>query len=100
MTVQHDEQRPQRARGRGWLLSLAAILTWEAVLMLVLLAIGGLPDPDTLYYDVGPKLIAIVVTGTPLTYLVSWRRPRSFPQVALAALPVFLLCLALLLQQP
>lgn len=100
MTVQHDDQRRQRARGRGWLLSLAAILSWQAVLMLVLLAIGGLPDPDTLYYWLGPKLVVTVVAATPLTYLVSWRRPRPFRQVALFALPVFLLCLALLLQQP
>lgn len=84
-----------RQRGRGWLLSFAAILTWEAVLTLVLWITQGPPDGDALYWNYTPMLGVILVFGTPLTYLAAWRRPRVFWQVALFALPVFLLCLAI-----
>jgi hypothetical protein len=84
-----------RHRGRGWLLSAGAILTWEAVLSLVLLITNGPPDGDALYWNYSPMLAIILVFGTPLTYLAAWRRPRAFWQVVLFALPVFLLCLAI-----
>lgn len=99
MTSQGNHAGPQpnrtpRARGRGWLLSLAAILTWEAVLTVILLITAGPPDSDALYWRYGPMLVIVVVFGTPLTYLVAWRRPRSYPRMVLWSLPVFLVVLA------
>lgn len=94
-TSPNGTRRPEPARARGWLLSLASILLWEAVLTLVMLVAGGPPDGDALYYSYGPALVIIAVFGTPLTYLLAWRRPRPFHQMALFALPVFLICLAL-----
>lgn len=86
--------RAPRARGRGWLLSLAAMLTWAAVLTVILLITAGAPDSDALYWRYGPMLVMVVVFGTPLTYLLAWRRPRSYPRMLLWSLPVFLVVLA------
>jgi hypothetical protein len=99
MTVSADStteqpSRPSRARGRGWLLSFAAILTWAAVLTIVKLITQGPPDPHALYWFYGPMLATVTFFGTPLTYLVAWRRPRSYPAMVLWALPVFLVVLA------
>ncbi|WP_199434188.1 hypothetical protein [Qaidamihabitans albus] len=94
-TSENSTERQQHERGRGWLLSLASILLWEAVLTLVVLVAAGPPDPDGLYYSYGPALVTVALFGTPLTYLVGWRRPRPFHQLALFALPVFLICLGL-----
>jgi hypothetical protein len=87
-------QGVSKQRGRGWLLSGAAILTWEAALTLVLWISYGPPDGDSLYWNYSPMLMVILVFGTPLTYLAAWRRPRPYWQVTLIALPVFLVCLA------
>ncbi|MEU6642759.1 hypothetical protein ABZ863_09420 [Saccharomonospora sp. NPDC046836] len=94
-TSQNGARRREQARARGWLFSLASILLWEAVLTLVVLVAAGPPDPDGLYYSFGPALVIVALFGTPLTYLVGWRRPRPFYQLVLFALPVFLICLGL-----
>lgn len=82
-----------KARLRGWLLSFAAMLAAEAALLTVVTIAVGPPSGDALYFTVGPRLAIMLVIGTPVTYLVAWRRVRPFSQVLLRALPVFLILL-------
>lgn len=70
------------------------MVTWAAVLTVILLITAGAPDSDALYWRYGPMLVMVVVFGTPLTYLFAWRRPRSYPRMLLWSLPVFLVVLA------
>jgi hypothetical protein len=82
-------QKPARQRGRGWLLSLAAIVIWEAALVIASSIAKGFPSGDVWFWTLGPALFSMLVFGTPLTYLVAWRRPKSYFGVLLAAMPVF-----------
>jgi hypothetical protein len=96
-----DDDAPRTApapkrRARGWLLSLAAVATWEAVWLVVMtVATGTLPSGDALYWYISPLLLIIVVFATPLTYLVAWRRERPYPVMLVWSLPVVVVVFAL-----
>lgn len=98
MTPETEGTPRAHRRLRGWLLSFAAMLAAEAALMIVLIVAVGPPSGDALYFTISPKLAVILLFGTPVTYLVAWRRPRPFHQVLLRALPVFLVLLGISLQ--
>jgi hypothetical protein len=90
---QEPVQKPARHRGRGWLLSLAAIATCEAMLVIGSSIINGFPSGDAWFWTLGPAMVTMLVVGTPLTYLLAWRRPRSYAGVLLISLPVFVVVL-------
>ncbi|TNC21091.1 hypothetical protein [Amycolatopsis alkalitolerans] len=92
-TGETGKGRQPRMRGRGWLLSSGAILSWEAAFLLFGSIAFGPPSGDAWYFTVGPQLAMLLLFGTPVTYLVAWRRPRPFLHVLLWALPVFVVLL-------
>ncbi len=69
------------------------MLSWEAAFLIFGAIAFGPPDGDALYFTVGPQLAVVLLIGTPITYLIAWRRSRPFYQVLLWALPVFLVLL-------
>jgi hypothetical protein len=80
-----------KQRGRGWLLSLAAVLMWEVLLVIGLqVSPGRALTGHNLYWHLGPLLVFIALVGTPVTYLAGWRRPGSYYRLAWIALPVVL----------